>query len=81
LLIQLFQKRLLPERDATYQQFLKVFADKAGGKSSNEQMETEIKELLKDEPDLIEGFETFIRVTDQKKVEDEGTELVGGRVQ
>jgi histone deacetylase complex regulatory component SIN3 len=65
----------------TYQQFLKVFADKAAGKSSTEQVRTEIKVLLKDEPDLIEGFETFLPVKDQNKVDDGSAELAGGTVQ
>ncbi|PMD55960.1 uncharacterized protein K444DRAFT_617047 [Hyaloscypha bicolor E] len=64
-----------------YQQFLKVFADKAAGKSSTEQVRTEIKVLLKDKPDLIEGFETSLPVKVQNKVNDGSAKLAGGTVQ
>lgn len=65
----------------TYQQFLKVFADKAAGKLSIEQVKTEIEVLLKDEPDLIEGFETYLPVKGQNKADDGSAELAGGTVQ
>jgi len=61
--------------------FLKVFADKAAGKSSIEQVKTEIEVLLKDEPDLIEGFEKYLPVKGQNKADDGSAELAGGTVQ
>jgi histone deacetylase complex regulatory component SIN3 len=67
------QKRLLPERDETYQQFLKLFSDYVGGKSL-EQMKSEMKELFKDDRDLIEGFEDFLPATNLKKEGDESVE-------
>jgi hypothetical protein len=42
------------------------------------QVETEINELLKNEPGLIEGLETFVREKGQNKVEDVGAELANG---
>ena len=51
--------RLLPHRNETYQQFLKLFSDYIGGKSL-EQMKTEIKELFVYDHELVEGFESFL---------------------
>lgn len=37
--------------------------------------------LLKDEPDLIEGFESFLSIKDQNKADDGSAELADGTVQ
>jgi histone deacetylase complex regulatory component SIN3 len=63
------QKRFSPERDETYQQFLRIFSDYWNKRTSKEEMQNRIKELLKDEPDLVEGFEKFLSV---KKFEESG---------
>jgi histone deacetylase complex regulatory component SIN3 len=54
------QKRLLPERDETYQQFLKIFADYVNCGRSIDEMQTCVKDLFKDERDLVDGFEKFL---------------------
>jgi hypothetical protein len=67
------QKRLLPERDEVYQQFLKLFSDFVGGGTSVDEILSRIKVLFKDEPDLVEGLEKFVPVNYQKIVEAEVT--------
>jgi histone deacetylase complex regulatory component SIN3 len=44
-------------------------------------VKTEIKVLLKDEPDLIEGFESFLPIKDRIKADNGSAELAGGTVQ
>jgi histone deacetylase complex regulatory component SIN3 len=39
---------------------LKIFADYVNGGRSIEEMRNRIKELFKNEPDLVEGFENFL---------------------
>ncbi|KAE9376854.1 hypothetical protein N431DRAFT_436087 [Stipitochalara longipes BDJ] len=70
------QKRLLPGRDEDYQHFIKLFSDYIGGKSL-EQMQTEMKTLFKDEPDLVKGFEEFLPVNAPKETEGKGDESGG----
>lgn len=67
------QKRLLPDRNETYQQFLKLFSDYIGGKSL-EQMKTEIRELFVDDPELVEGFEGFLPDRNLEQGVDKGVE-------
>lgn len=43
-------------------------------------MKTEIKELFKDNPDLMEGFENFLPANGPKKVVGEDVEQDGGTV-
>lgn len=62
------QKRFLPDREESYQQFLKSFQGYVDGRSDIEQMHNRIKELFKDEPDLVEGFEKFLPGTDHQEM-------------
>jgi histone deacetylase complex regulatory component SIN3 len=39
---------------------LKIFADYVNGGTSIDEMQTRVKVLFKDEPDLVDGFENFL---------------------
>jgi histone deacetylase complex regulatory component SIN3 len=58
---------------------LKLFSDYTGGKPL-EQMQNEMRELFKDDPDLIVGFEKFLPTSKSKKAEIGGVEQESGTV-
>jgi histone deacetylase complex regulatory component SIN3 len=59
---------------------LKIFSDFSSGGTSVEVVSIRVKELFKDEPDLVEGFEKFMPANNPKKVELEATKEEAGSV-